>query len=58
MSRAFCIPAIFFLLSAFVLLFIVSISLPYLTTTDITRVDTYGAIEATAGEPVSQLRVS
>ena len=38
--------------------FIVFISLPYLTTADITRVDTYSAIEATAGEPISQLRVS
>ncbi|KAF8130214.1 hypothetical protein EV363DRAFT_241174 [Boletus edulis] len=38
MSRSFCVPAIFFLFSAFVLLFIVSISLPFLTAMDITRV--------------------
>ncbi|KAF9239415.1 hypothetical protein BU15DRAFT_46658 [Melanogaster broomeanus] len=40
MSRVFCIPGIFFLFSAFVLLFIVSVSLPYLTAMDITRVTT------------------
>lgn len=38
MPRSFCIPGVLFLLCAFVLLFIVSISLPYLTAMDITRV--------------------
>lgn len=58
MSRAFCIPAIFFLFSAFVLLFIVSISLPYLTAMDITRVHTNGTVQVTGDQPLTQLRVS
>lgn len=37
MSRAFCIPGVFFLLAAFVLSFLTSISLPYLPALDITR---------------------
>ncbi|KAH0833944.1 pali-domain-containing protein [Lanmaoa asiatica] len=57
MSRAFCIPAIFFLFSAFVLLFIVSISLPYLTAMDITRVHTNGTVEVTGDQSMSQLRL-
>ena len=58
MSRAFCLPAIFFLFSAFVLLFIVSISLPYLTAMDITRVHTNGTVEVTGDQSLSELRVS
>jgi len=38
MARAFCIPGIIFLLCAFVLSFLVSVSLPYLPALDITRV--------------------
>ncbi|TFY66996.1 hypothetical protein EVJ58_g1901 [Rhodofomes roseus] len=38
MGRLFHIPGIFFLFVAFVLLFLVSISLPYLTTLDFARV--------------------
>ncbi|KAI9457398.1 hypothetical protein HD554DRAFT_2207207 [Boletus coccyginus] len=57
MSRAFCVPAIFFIFSAFVLLFIVSISLPYLTAMDITRVHTDGTVEVTGDQSMSQLRV-
>ncbi|KAI0776639.1 hypothetical protein BD413DRAFT_610250 [Trametes elegans] len=38
MSRVFHIPGVIFLLSAFVLLFLVSISLPYLTALDFARV--------------------
>jgi len=57
MTRAFCIPAIFFLFSAFVLLFIVSISLPYLTAMDITRVHTDGTVQVTGDQPLSQLRL-
>ncbi|KAF8550667.1 pali-domain-containing protein [Imleria badia] len=53
MSRAFCIPAIFFLFAAFVLLFIVSISLPYLTAMDIARVHTNGTVEVTGDQQLS-----
>ena len=58
MSRAFCVPAIFFIFAAFVLLFIVSISLPYLTAMDITRVHTDGTVQVTGDQAMSQLRVS
>ena len=58
MSRTFCVPAVFFLFAAFVLLFIVSISLPFLTAMDITRVHTNGTIEVAGNEEFSQLRVS
>ncbi|KAL1746620.1 SUR7/PalI family-domain-containing protein [Schizophyllum fasciatum] len=37
MSRAFCIPGIFFIFAALVLNFLVSISLPYLTALDVAR---------------------
>ncbi|KAN0080111.1 hypothetical protein V8E55_009677 [Tylopilus felleus] len=57
MSRTFCVPAVFFLFAAFVLLFIVSISLPFLTAMDITRVHTNGTIEVAGNEEFSQLRV-
>ncbi|KZP08884.1 pali-domain-containing protein [Athelia psychrophila] len=57
MSRAFCIPGIIFLFCAFVLLFIVSVSLPYLTAMDITRVNfnSFGGNVAGTGA-TSQLR--
>ncbi|KAG8215204.1 hypothetical protein J3R82DRAFT_8743 [Butyriboletus roseoflavus] len=57
MSRTFCIPAIFFLFSAFVLLFIVSISLPYLTAMDITRVNTNGTVPVAGDQTMTQLRL-
>lgn len=37
MPRSFCVPGVLFLFAAFVLLFITSISLPYLSAMDITR---------------------
>ncbi|KAI6160219.1 hypothetical protein EDD17DRAFT_1484968 [Pisolithus thermaeus] len=59
MGRAFCIPAVFFFFAAFVLLFIVSISLPYLTAMDIARVHIDGSTAVSvASDSVSQLRVS
>lgn len=58
MGRAFCIPAVFFLFSAFVLLFIVSISLPYLTAMDITRVHFGDVSTQTGNNTMTQLRVS
>ncbi|KAH7911876.1 actin cortical patch SUR7/pH-response regulator pali [Hygrophoropsis aurantiaca] len=53
MPRSFCIPGIIFLFCAFVLLFIVSISVPYLTAMDITRVHFENSPIAT----LSQLRL-
>lgn len=38
MPRAFHIPGVIFLFCAFVLLFLVSISLPYITALDVARV--------------------
>ena len=60
MGRAFHIPGIFFLFSAFVLLFLVSISLPFLTALDFTRVHfTQGSpFIGNNGDAVNQLRVS
>ena len=60
MGRAFHIPGVFFLFSAFILLLLVSISLPFLTTLDLVRV------HFTEGTPfignnenaLNQLRVS
>jgi hypothetical protein len=43
MPRAFHIPGVLFLFCAFVLLFLVSISLPYLTALDFARVHFQGA---------------
>ncbi|KAG9311107.1 hypothetical protein JVU11DRAFT_9016 [Chiua virens] len=58
MSRTFCVPAVFFIFSAFVLLFIVSISLPYLTDMDITRMHTPGTVPLGGDvQPLSQLRL-
>ena len=60
MARAFCIPGVFFIFAAFVLLFIVSISLPYLSDMDITRVHTTNsAASALSGnDTTTELRVS
>ncbi|KIJ07786.1 hypothetical protein PAXINDRAFT_173249 [Paxillus involutus ATCC 200175] len=57
MSRAFCIPGVFFLFAAFVLLFIVSVSLPYLTAMDITRVHTNGGSAISGQATMTQLRL-
>jgi len=57
MSRVFCLPAVFFLFSAFVLLFIVSISLPFLTAMDITRVHTNSDVKVTGDQDFTQLRL-
>ncbi|KAF8841659.1 hypothetical protein BDN67DRAFT_989636 [Paxillus ammoniavirescens] len=57
MSRAFCIPGVFFLFAAFVLLFIVSVSLPYLTAMDITRVHTNGGTAISGQDTMTQLRM-
>ncbi|KAG6332459.1 hypothetical protein ID866_6631 [Astraeus odoratus] len=57
MARAFCVPAVFFLFSAFVLLFIVSVSLPYLTAMDITRVHSDGVSLYSGNNTMTQLRV-
>jgi len=57
MSRAFCIPGVFFLFSAFVLLFIVSVSLPYLTAMDITRVSTDGTSAISGQQATTQIRL-
>lgn len=58
MSRAFCVPGVFFLFCAFVLLFIASISLPYLTAMDITRTHFGGSGASTIGTDykISQIR--
>ena len=57
MSRTFCIPGIIFLFCAFVLLTIVSISLPYLTAMDIARVNFNGNGGSVGGTgTASQLR--
>ncbi|KAF7974414.1 hypothetical protein HWV62_12272 [Athelia sp. TMB] len=57
MSRVFCIPGIIFLFCAFVLLTIVSVSLPYLTAMDIARVNFYGNGGSVSGTgTASQLR--
>ncbi|KAH9837677.1 uncharacterized protein C8Q71DRAFT_555726 [Rhodofomes roseus] len=54
MGRLFHIPGIFFLFVAFVLLFLVSISLPYLTTLDFARVHFDGG-KVTAGSDSNAL---
>ncbi|KAF9502129.1 pali-domain-containing protein [Pleurotus eryngii] len=58
MSRIFCIPGIIFLLCAFVLSFLTSISLPYLPALDITRVHFGNAGTAgTLDQGVTELRL-
>ena len=59
MGRLFHIPGIFFLFAAFVLLFLVSISLPYLTSLDFARVHFDGG-KVTSGNDsntLTELRV-
>jgi hypothetical protein len=56
MPRSFCIPGIIFLFCAFVLSFLVSISLPYLDDMDIVRT-TFGDGVGVQGAGTGQLRV-
>lgn len=56
MSRAYCIPGVFFLFCAFVLLFLVSVSLPHLEAMDITRVHATGQF-ASGSQAITQLRL-
>lgn len=62
MSRAFCIPGIFFLTCALVLSFLASLSLPFLPALDIVRVkfgtNSTGAASAGSLPVVTELRVS
>lgn len=58
MSRAFCIPGIFFLTAALVLLVLVSISLPFLTGLDFVRVHFNGnSLSTQDSDAINQLRV-
>jgi hypothetical protein len=58
MSRAFCIPGIFFLVCALVLSFLTSISLPFLPGLDIVRVHfAQGALQDGSTQGISELRV-
>jgi len=57
MPRSFCIPGVVFLFCAFALLFIVSVSLPFLTAMDIVRVHYGGNVASpSVTGTVSQLR--
>lgn len=58
MPRAFHIPGVVFLLCALVLLFLVSISLPYLTALDIVRVHFEGGPSTDTQGSLTELRVS
>lgn len=58
MSRVFCIPGIFLLFCAFVLSFLASISLPFLTVFDVARVHFGEQAAASGGSGITQLRVS
>ncbi|KAG1853841.1 pali-domain-containing protein [Suillus tomentosus] len=57
MSRTYCIPGVFFLFSAWFLLFIVSISLPSFQAMDITRVHSSGQVSSNNNEAFTQLRL-
>jgi hypothetical protein len=57
MTRAFFIPGVFFLLAAFILSLLTSISLPFLPALDITRTHFgHGAVQSNQ-QPMSELRV-
>lgn len=60
MARFFCIPGILFLLCAFVLLVLASISLPILSALDIVRVHYTGSTDPTVqgSSSITELRVS
>ncbi|KAG2065524.1 pali-domain-containing protein [Suillus decipiens] len=57
MSRTYCIPGVFFLFSAWFLLLIVSISLPYFTAMDITRVHTAGQVTSESSDVLTEIRL-
>jgi len=57
MARVFCVPGIFFLVAAFVLQTLVSISLRYVSDLDIARVHFDGAANTGSSQAVSELRV-
>ncbi|OJA12572.1 hypothetical protein AZE42_04948 [Rhizopogon vesiculosus] len=56
MSRAYCISGVLFLFCAFVLLFLVSISLPYFQAMDITRVHATGQFSS-GSQTITELRL-
>ncbi|KIM65422.1 hypothetical protein SCLCIDRAFT_112666 [Scleroderma citrinum Foug A] len=58
MARVFCVPAVFFIFAAFVLLSIVSISLPHLFAMDVTRVHTSSSSTTTlsGNDTITELR--
>jgi hypothetical protein len=58
MSRAFCIPALLFLLCAFLLNLLVSISLPFIPPLDIVRTHFGTGVRQANTEGVTQVRVS
>lgn len=58
MARLFCVPGVAFLLSATVLLILVSISLPFLPALDITRARFATNLSTQEAGSVSQIRVS
>ena len=59
-SRAFHIPGIVFLFASFVLLFVVSIGLPFLTALDFVRVHFKGGLPTVGSDTnaVNEIRVS
>ncbi|KAG8746062.1 hypothetical protein FRC10_006165 [Ceratobasidium sp. 414] len=57
MARVFCIPGIFFLVAAFVLQILVSISLRYVPALDIAHVHFDGAANTGSSQAVSELRL-
>lgn len=57
MPRSFCIPGIAFLFCAFVLSFLVSISLPYLTALDIVRTH-FDGVTIDGSNSLNEVRVS
>ena len=58
MPRALHLPGVFFLFCAFVLLFLVSLSLPFLPALDITRVHFEGSSSTENGQgALTELRV-
>jgi len=56
MARAFCIPGVIFIFCAFVLNFLTSISLPYLTALDITRTSYGNGVSQQGDGGITQLR--
>ena len=58
MARIFCIPGIILLFAATVLLFVTSISLPFLPALDIVRIHTGSDGAQVVGKPMTETRVS